>query len=142
MKAAAALMFGVLFAWGLGISGMSRPEVVLGFLDILGDWNPALMFVMGSAVPIYMAVWFARSGKRPLLGGPAPRGARHDLDTRMFVGATLFGIGWGLCGICPGPALTLLGRPSAGGLLFVACMLCGMLLYRVVDARRAVANPA
>lgn len=142
MKLVAALLLGVLFAMGLGVSGMSRPEVVLGFLDVAGAWNPALMFVMASAIPVFLLAWKLRPGPRPWLGGAWPDRVRHDLDAGLLAGAGLFGIGWGLCGVCPGPAITLLGRPNAGVLLFIGCMVAGMYLHKLWDARKAALNPA
>lgn len=142
MKIIAALLLGVVFALGLGLSGMTRPEVVLGFLDFAGAWNPALMFVMCSAIPVFLVSWKLRPGPRPLLGGAWPDVVRHDLDRQVLLGSALFGIGWGLAGVCPGPAITILGRPTAGAAIFVACMLAGMFAYRLLDARRAMQDPA
>ncbi|MCC6149371.1 MAG: hypothetical protein IT461_03895 [Planctomycetes bacterium] len=142
MKIIAALLLGVVFALGLGLSGMTRPEVVLGFLDFAGAWNPALMFVMCSAIPVFLISWKLRPGPRPLLGGAWPDVVRHDLDRQVLLGSALFGIGWGLAGVCPGPAITILGRPTAGAAIFVACMLAGMFAYRLLDARRAMQDPA
>jgi len=142
MKIIAALLLGVLFALGLGVSGMTRPEVVLGFLDFAGAWNPALMFVMCSAIPVFLIAWKLRPGPRPLLGGAWPDVVRHDIDRQVLLGSALFGIGWGLAGVCPGPAITILGRPTPGAAVFVACMLAGMFAYRLLDARRAMQDPA
>ncbi len=142
MKLIAALMLGVLFAFGLGVSGMTRPEVVLGFLDVAGAWNPALMFVMASAIPVFLLAWKLRPGPRPWLGGAWPDRVRHDLDASLLAGSALFGVGWGLCGVCPGPAITLLGRPNLGVALFLGSMLAGMAVYRLWDARKAALNPA
>ena len=136
MKGVAALALGLLFALGLGVSGMTRPDVVLGFLDFAGAWNPALLFVMASAVPVFFLAWKLRSGPRPVLGGTWPEKVRHDIDSRLLVGSAIFGVGWGLCGVCPGPAITLLGRPNPGVLLFVASMVGGMVLVRWTAARR------
>ena len=133
MRNLIACVLGVVFALGLGVSGMTNPEVVKGFLDVTGDWNPALMFVMGSAIPIYALVWYARRRRAPLLGGNPPV-ARADIDRRLLAGSALFGVGWGLSGICPGPAVTILGRPSAGALVFLGCVVAGMLLFRFVAA--------
>lgn len=126
---------GVLFALGLGVSGMTLPSKVIGFLDFFGRWDPSLLFVMGSAIPIYTAVWLARRRRVPWLGGKLPT-ARKDLDANLFVGAALFGIGWGLAGICPGPAITIMGRPTTGAVVFLAAVLAGMVAYRVFERRR------
>lgn len=142
MKVIAALLLGVLFAWGLGVSGMTRPDVVLGFLDFAGAWNPALMFVMCSAIPVFLMAWKLRPGPRPWLGGAWPDVVRHDLDRQVLAGSVLFGVGWGLVGVCPGPAITIMGRPTPQAAVFVACMAAGMVVYRLWDARKAALNPA
>lgn len=132
MRNLIALALGVLFALGLGVAGMTDPAKIIGFLDITGDWDPALLFVMASAIPIYMLAWFSRRRRVPWLGGKAPV-ARRDLDAKLFVGAGMFGVGWGLAGICPGPAITLMGRPSAGAVAFLAAMVAGMVVFRLTD---------
>lgn len=130
---------GVLFALGLGVSGMTDPTIVLGFLDFAGAWNPTLLFVMGAAVPIYMLAWFAGRGRGALLdrrGFPVPR---SDVDRRLLIGAGLFGMGWGLAGICPGPAITILAGASAGAAVFLACVAAGMFLYSTIVVRSSAA---
>ena len=112
---------GVLFAIGLALSGMLRPEKVIGFLDVFGRWDPSLAFVMGPAVAIYaFAAW-----KRP-------RGPEKPLDVRLFAGAALFGIGWGLAGICPGPAIVNLVAPTGFLLAFAAALVAGVALSLAV----------
>lgn len=126
MKAAIALVAGLLFGLGLSLSGMTQPAVVLGFLDIFGAWDARLAFVMGGAV-LTTAI-----GYRLVLRRPRPLvaerfqwpTARH-IDTRLLGGAALFGIGWGIAGYCPGPALASLGEGAPALLLFVACMVAG-----------------
>ena len=121
---------GILFSIGLGISGMTQPQKVIGFLDVFGEWNPSLAFVMGGAVLSYLALqlWIQRNFSIPVLGGSFQMTARKDLDRSLIIGALLFGSGWGLGGYCPGPAITSLGSGSLNALLFVVAMGIGMLV--------------
>ncbi len=125
---------GALFAVGLAVGGMTDPANVIGFLDITGDWDPRLAFVMGGALMVYAPL------RRWRTKGPMPRFAdrfhlptRHAIDAPLLAGAALFGAGWGLAGFCPGPALTSVGAALVGGprdaLIFSASMLVGMFLY-------------
>jgi hypothetical protein len=132
---AAAFAVGALFSLGLGISGMTLPEKVIGFLDITGDWDPSLAFVMGGAVLVY-TIFFplvTRRADRPRFAERFRIPTRTDLTPRLFVGAALFGAGWGLAGFCPGPALTSLASGSTDIFLFVGSMFGGMYLFRVFD---------
>jgi len=133
---------GLVFGIGLLVAGMANPAKVLGFLDLAGNWDPSLAFVMGGAIAVgTIAFAFARRRARSLLGLPMHLpGARH-IDRRLVGGNLLFGIGWGLAGICPGPALVLLGAGYAKGLVFVLAMLAGMAVFELLQ-RRAVAGPA
>lgn len=120
---------GVIFGLGLMLSGMARPEVVLGFLDPLGAWNPALGFVMAGAIPLAaIGFWLARRRGRcwcePALHLPAA----GRIDARLVVGAAIFGLGWGLAGVCPAPALTLLARDPIAALAFLVPMMIGLFL--------------
>ena len=135
MKAVAAYACGVLFAAGLGISGMLQPEKVLGFLDFFGDWDPALLGVMLGAIPVYLAAWTWRRGRPSPWGSPVPARASHGLDGRLVLGASIFGAGWGLTGVCPGPAVTNLAAPSAFTLAALASILAGVALSFLVPAR-------
>lgn len=148
-SSATALFAGLLFAIGLGVSGMTQPSSVIAFLDVAGDWNPSLALVMGSAIAVhfvalrFILAWSARAAA-PAPGG-RPRGrmrapifarelhlpTRRDLDARLVVGSTLFGVGWGLAGYCPGPALVALGTGAPAVITFVAAMIGGMLLERL-----------
>ena len=121
---------GILFSIGLGISGMTQPQKVIGFLDVFGEWNPSLAFVMGGAVLSYLALQLLiqRNFSIPVLGGSFQIPTRKDLDRSLIIGALLFGSGWGLGGYCPGPAITSLGSGSLNALLFVVAMGVGMLL--------------
>ncbi|WP_294923361.1 DUF6691 family protein [uncultured Paracoccus sp.] len=125
------LAIGLLLGTGLVVSGMSDPAKVLNFLDIAGTWDPSLAFVMGGAVIV------AFLGFRLVLGRPAPVFSdafqlpqRKDIDARLVLGAALFGIGWGLGGLCPGPALATVGLGAPGVLAFVPSMLAGMWVAR------------
>ena len=124
------IICGIIFSIGLGISGMTQPQKVIGFLDIFGEWNPSLAFVMGGAVLSYLALQLLikRNFSIPLLGGSFQIPSRKDLDRSLIIGALLFGFGWGLGGYCPGPAITSLGSGSFNAILFVVAMGFGMLV--------------
>jgi len=124
------IICGIIFSIGLGISGMTQPQKVIGFLDVFGEWNPSLAFVMGGAVLSYLAIQLLiqRNFSIPVLGGSFQIPTRKDLDRSLIIGALLFGSGWGLGGYCPGPAITSLGSGSLNALLFVVAMGVGMLL--------------
>jgi uncharacterized membrane protein YedE/YeeE len=127
---------GVVFGLGLGIAGMTRPVKVVGFLDFFGAWDPSLAFVMAGAIAVHAtAYWLARRRSSPLLA-KAVLPTRRDVDAPLVAGAVLFGVGWGLSGFCPGPALTSLATLRAPVVIFVAAMLGGMAVQGLV-ARRA-----
>lgn len=138
-KAVVAFFCGLLFAAGLGVSGMTLPERVVGFLDFFGGWDYSLMFVMGGAIAVYLPVWYAMKCRKSALAGNLPCSARKDTDGRLFLGASIFGIGWGLAGVCPGPGIVLLGSPSVESAAFVAAMLAGMLLHQALPRKRIAA---
>lgn len=130
-----ALFSGLLFGLGLAVSQMINPEKVLAFLDVAGHWDPSLAFVMGGALAV-MAVAWRLQGKgacAELVAGES-RKDLSEITPQLVIGAVLFGLGWGLVGYCPGPAISALPllQPEAG--LFVAAMLAGMLLYRWLPA--------
>lgn len=124
-----ALAAGLLFGAGLALGGMTDPTRVIGFLDVAGRWDPSLAFVMGSALLITFPVfaWVRRQDK-PLFAERFHLPTRSDLDPHLLTGAALFGIGWGIAGLCPGPAVANLASGSLEVLLFVAAMLGGMWL--------------
>jgi uncharacterized membrane protein YedE/YeeE len=136
VRALAALAAGVLFGVGLAVSHMTNPAVVLGFLDVAGDWNPTLAFVMGGALAVTAVGyrWVLRRA-RPLLEPGFQLPTRRDVDARLVTGAAVFGLGWGLVGFCPGPALAALASGQAGVLVFVAALVAGSLLARLALAR-------
>ena len=121
---------GLLFGLGLILSGMTDPGKVVGFLDLAGAWDPSLAFVMGGAVLVSLfGVLFARRRTNALLGGAMQLPTARDIDRPLVVGSLVFGIGWGLAGFCPGPALVSLGAGHWQALLFVLAMLAGMALH-------------
>ena len=128
-----AFLCGLIFGVGLLISGMANPEKVLGFLDLSRPWDPSLAFVMIGAIAVGI-VGFAlvKGKKRAFCGVPIMLPANNTIDRTLVVGAILFGLGWGLAGICPGPALVLLGAGVGKGLLFIVAMLVGMWLVNRV----------
>lgn len=133
-RSALALASGALFGVGLGISGMAQPAKVLAFLDVTGDWDPTLLFVMGGAVGVHF--WAYRWARRRSAPGLDERffvPAGTPIDARLSLGAVLFGIGWGIGGYCPGPALVSLASLGLPLFVFVAAMLGGMLLVRTVS---------
>jgi uncharacterized protein len=120
---------GLLFGAGLAITRMTDPRVVLAFLDVTGVWNPSLLLVMAGAASTFGAIyWLTRRRGAPLAAPSLHIPVERVLDARLFVGTTLFGIGWGLVGLCPGPAITALAGGNASGRLFVLAMLAGIAL--------------
>jgi uncharacterized membrane protein YedE/YeeE len=109
---------------------MTQPQKVIGFLDVLGEWDPSLVFVMGGAVISYLLLQLLiqRRFSKPMLGETFQIPSRKDLDRSLIFGALLFGMGWGLGGYCPGPAITTLGSGSLNAVLFMVAMAMGMLL--------------
>ena len=133
---AIAAICGLLFAFGLGLGGMTNPLKVQAFLDVLGRWDPSLMFVMGAGIAV--GFWAFRAAKRrvhPILGGDFgwPRYTR--IDAQLLAGAAIFGVGWGLTGYCPGPALVALGAGRIGAAVAVSSMVMGMLATEAVIRR-------
>jgi uncharacterized protein len=137
----AALAAGLLFGIGLGISGMTRPAKVLAFLDVAGAWDPSLAFVMIGAIGVHaIAVAIARRRGRPLASDRFHWSDRTAIDAPLLTGAALFGIGWGLGGFCPGPALVGAASGNLVAIVFVVAMIAGMVTR---DARgRAPADPS
>jgi len=132
-----ALLAGLLFGGGLLLSGMVDPAIVIGFLDVTGDWNPALAFTMGGAVLVAAPAFaYVRRTNRSLAGNPVILPSRTLIDPRLVTGALVFGIGWGLAGICPGPGVVLLGTGSAEAFTFVGCVAAGSLVAWPLLRRR------
>lgn len=132
-----AFLSGLIFALGLGLSGMTDPANVLGFLDVAGDWDFRLAFVMGGAIAVHAALRpLIHQRERPLFAAKFPSFSASRVDPKLLVGAGLFGVGWGLGGYCPGPALTSLASGASQVLVFVPAMFAGMYLAQVLQARR------
>jgi uncharacterized membrane protein YedE/YeeE len=130
-RAVTAALIGVLFGAGLALGGMTDPRVVLGFLDPAGQWDPRLLFVMGGGLAFSIAgVWFAKRRGRPFLADHLQLPTRHDIDWRLVVGATIFGIGWGVAGYCPAPGLAALVINPGEAIVFVPALLAGSWLAR------------
>jgi hypothetical protein len=133
-----AFLSGLLFALGLGLSGMTDPANVLGFLDVAGDWDPRLAFLMVGAIAVHAALRpliFKR--ERPLFAPSFPSFPSSRVDAKLLVGAALFGVGWGMSGYCPGPVLTSLASGAPPVLVFVLAMFGGMYLAQVLQARQS-----
>ncbi len=137
MYAFISLVSGILFGLGLLLSGMANPAVVQGFLDIFGAWNPALMWVMvGALLVSFIAVTLVKKRGRTLLNEPHHLPTNTPINRRLVIGGLTFGAGWGLVGICPAPALVLVGQGIPEGLIFGAAMVAGMLLARLLPANK------
>ncbi|MGV1017099.1 MAG: DUF6691 family protein [Fluviibacter phosphoraccumulans] len=128
---------GLLLGLGLILSGMANPAKVVGFLDVAGPWDPSLGLVMGGGL-VAGSIGFALLKKQPttLLGEPLNLPTSRKIDLRLIMGSVLFGIGWGITGICPGPGLVLLGAGIPEGVIYIASLLVGMALYSVIEKLR------
>jgi len=143
MSALGAFLAGLVFGLGLILSGMTDPGKVIGFLDLTGNWDPSLAFVMGGAVQVgFLAFAIARRRTRNFLGGAMRVPDRRDIDARLVGGSAVFGIGWGLAGFCPGPALVSFGSGQDKAAVFVAAMLLGMLVYTIAERTRRTSAAA
>ncbi len=136
MRGLVALASGLLFGFGLLLSGMANPAKVLGFLDLAGAWDPSLALVMVGAIAVALLPlqWIQRRGTT-LRGEPAQLPSGRQIDRRLVMGSLLFGAGWGVAGFCPGPALVAAAALIPQALLFVAAMLVGMVLFSWFDRR-------
>ncbi len=136
MRAFIGLLAGVVFGFGLALSGMMNPARVRGFLDLFGNWDPTLAFVMGGALIVMAVAWLVQKRMEHPLGDPSFHlPGTQKLDGRLLAGSALFGIGWGLGGLCPGPAIASLGTAPIGAGLFVIAMIVGMALHSWVADR-------
>jgi uncharacterized membrane protein YedE/YeeE len=132
IKIAAGLASGLLFGAGLAVAGMTNPNKILNFLDVTHGWDPSLAFVMAGAIPISaLAFWIGRHRDQPLLGAAFALPGKTRIDPALLIGSALFGLGWGLGGYCPGPAIASLSRPTSSLLGFVIAMGVGLLLSSV-----------
>jgi len=138
MAPIAALLAGLLFGMGLMISGMANPAKVLGFLDLAGRWDPSLAFVMAGAIAVgSLAFFVAKRRKNSLLGLPMQLPASTAITPRLVLGSAAFGIGWGLAGFCPGPALVAFGAGYPKAVGFVAAMVAGMTVFELVERAKS-----
>lgn len=136
MKVVLAGIAGLVFGVGLLISGMTDPAKVIGFLDITGAWEPALMFVMGGAVVTYaLLIRPTLHRGRPWLDTELHLPTRADIDLPLVAGAAIFGVGWGLGGFCPGPGIVAAASGATSALVFVAAMAAGMAVWSWIDRR-------
>ncbi|GAB2503427.1 DUF6691 family protein [Microbulbifer agarilyticus] len=129
-----AFIAGLIFSFGLLLSGMANPEKVLGFLDLFGAWDPSLMLVMGGAIAVGLPAFaLAKKRETAALGGPIQLPGKRTLDKRLILGSLAFGIGWGLAGFCPGPGIVASGALEPGALAFTVAMIAGMLGFRLLE---------
>ena len=137
MSTLAAFAAGLVFGIGLLLSGMADPGKVMGFLDLAGAWDPSLAFVMGGAILVgFFAFRLAGRRAQSFLGGAMQIPTVRDIDLRLVAGSAVFGVGWGLSGFCPGPALVAFGAGYDKAAVFVLAMLAGMLAYVAAERRR------
>lgn len=136
------LLAGAVFGLGLLVSGMANPAKVLGFLDLAGPWDPSLALVMAGAIAV-ASVAFGVAGRRTLslMGQEMKLPTSRTVDRRLVGGSLLFGIGWGIAGFCPGPALVALGMGEGKAAVFVAAMLAGMGAFELLERRGKPRNP-
>ena len=137
MRKLVAFLAGLIFGLGLLLGGMANPAKVLAFLDLAGAWDPSLALVMGAAIAVALLPFaWARRQSHSLLGAPMQLPPKRALDRRLIAGGLLFGIGWGIAGICPGPGLVLLLSGHWQASVFVAAMIAGMLLFNLLERQR------
>lgn len=135
MRILVSFLVGGIFGLGLLISGMTDTTKVQGWLDVFGNWDPTLAFVMGGAIVPMALAWRYTQGRRPVLADAFPEPSDPKFGRNLVVGSTLFGMGWGLSGLCPGPAVASLSFGGFGGALFVAAMVTGMIVAPPIRAR-------
>ena len=129
MKHLIAFAVGLIFGIGLLVSGMTQPEKIFGFLDLTGRWDPSLIFVMGGAIILAAPGFWLADRRAATLFGERIVAPRQQINRQLVAGAAIFGVGWGLAGVCPGPAIVNLGFISGPAIVFFAAMLVGMVLY-------------
>lgn len=136
-----ALLAGLIFGFGLIVSGMINPDKVQDFLDMSGAWDPSLVFVMGGAIAVgFIAFTVAKQRGQTLLGATIQLPTSRIIDRRLVLGSLAFGIGWGIAGICPGPGLVLVGSGNLQGIVFVVAMLVGMGLFEFLERHKQKNN--
>ena len=137
-----AFLAGAVFGIGLLVSGMTDTTKVQGWLDIFGAWDPTLAFVMGGAILPMAVAWLYTRGRKPILGGSFPTPPEPRLGRNLVIGSVMFGAGWGLAGLCPGPTLASVGFGGTGNLVFIAAMIGGMVAAPPLRAKLEQAVPA
>jgi uncharacterized membrane protein YedE/YeeE len=141
MQRLSEFLVGLIFGIGLILSGMTDPGKVIGFLDLFGNWDPSLAFVMGGAILVgVFAFTVAKKRTTSVLGGAMQLPTARHVDKRLILGSLAFGAGWGLAGFCPGPALVSLGAGEVKAAVFVLAMLIGMLAFEVAERLKAPAS--
>ncbi len=136
-----ALLVGFIFALGLGISGMTQPQKVFGFLDVFGQWDPSLIFVMIGAIIFHFVTFkfinfrVIKKNHKPLFSNDWHVPTKKEITPALILGSVLFGIGWGLGGYCPGPAITSLASFETRPIVFVVSMIGGMFLFKILDSK-------
>ncbi|MBL7544530.1 MAG: YeeE/YedE family protein [Bdellovibrionaceae bacterium] len=129
-------LVGLLFSLGLGLAGMTRPEKVIGFLDVFGEWDPSLAFVMIGAIGVHLGLYrLVRQRTSPVFSSQWFVPNKTKITRSLVFGAILFGMGWGLAGYCPGPAITSLASFQQQPLIFVISMIVGMTIFKIVDRK-------
>lgn len=132
----AALVVGFIFGIGLGLSGMTQPQKVVGFLDLFGKWDPSLIFVMIGAIIVHFITYrIIRKRNSPLLSTKWHVPTKKEITPALIIGAFIFGIGWALGGFCPGPAITSVADFQASSMIFVISMLLGMFIFKLIDKK-------
>lgn len=143
-----AFIAGILFGIGMGVSGMADPKNVVGFLDVAGNWSSDLMFVMGGGLAVFLPCYLLiiKPRRKPVLAEKFTMPVRKQVDTRLLSGAAIFGIGWGLVGLCPGPVVSSLAIGNAGIVIFFASMMVGLgsanILIHINKKRQAAPETA
>ena len=139
----ASFLCGVIFAAGLGVSGMTEPAKIIGFLNLAGHWDPSLILVMVGAIGVNLVFYrFVKGKKKPALTEVFQIPTRKDIDPRLIGGAAVFGVGWGVTGLCPGPGIATLVSGNLYSVGFVVAMLVGMSLIKLKEAGRFVKQEA
>jgi uncharacterized membrane protein YedE/YeeE len=137
MQRISEFVVGLLFGLGLMLSGMTDPSKVIGFLDLFGQWDPSLAFVMGGAIAVgFFAFALAKKRTTNFLGGALHLPKSTQIDKRLVLGNVMFGAGWGLAGFCPGPALVSMAAGQDKALVFVLAMVFGMIVYELIQRRK------
>lgn len=136
MKRLSEFLVGLLFGWGLIISGMTDPGKVIGFLDLAGQWDPSLAFVMGGGILVgLIGFTIAKKRTHSFFGSAMHLPKARDIDKRLVIGSLAFGVGWGMAGFCPGPGIVSMGSGQPEAAIFVAAMIAGMVVFEFLESR-------